>query len=172
MIKYGLEKEKSDIRAHVSCPGKHIIAFRTEDMLCLINNNDFPSVNAYQQNVDYATAIGLLVPISATKGFSVIVPSTRWDWDRWFSNIEQMKTSEKGRAAVITVKAAIKAGVFPLWPDCYENKNIATDISGTDIIVKANRRIQVKYDHTAHCGHGGTGNLFIQTHETNPLRQY
>jgi len=79
-------------------------------------------------------------------------------------------TGKKGDAAVLVVCAAIRNNKFPLWVCGAVTDDREIDIQGTDIIIQAQRRIQVKYDWLA-CPEG-TNNVFIQTHECNPLKQY
>lgn len=75
--------------------------------------------------------------------------------------------------AVVCVRAAIVANKFPLWVCGKVNGDKELDIRGTDIIVSARRHIQVKYNAPAYLQEeGGTGNLFVQTHECNPLKIY
>jgi len=170
LCKYGIEEEQSDIRAHVSLPGRCITVFRTADMVKLIKENKFREVGATQPGVEYDTAKGRLVPLKAIKPKGVLT-SEVFPWGEYHH--EEMDTGAKGDMAVECVIRAIRANKFPLWlnPEIEGNKDL--DIQGTDVIVSAKRRIQVKYDHLAYPkAKGGSGNLFIQTHESNPRKIY
>lgn len=168
LVRYGIEEEQSDIRAHVSLPGRRITVFRTADMVALIREREHEERTASQPGVDFATAKGFCVPLDAIR-HKHVVTSDSFPWDNWTHS--EMDCGEKGIMAVICVKAAILANKFPLWVCGIVNEDKEMDIQGTDMIVTANRRIQVKYDAPAYPKSlGGTGNLFIQTHECNPLK--
>lgn len=167
---YGICEEKSDIRAHVSLPGRRITVYRTEDMLELIARYDYREVSATQDGVDYDTARGLLVPLCDIQP-QYMLQSNKFPWAQW--NHADMDCGQKGDMAVACVRAAILSNQFPLWVCGYVNSDKELDIQGTDIFVSAYRRIQVKYDAPAFPkSEGGSGNLFIQTHECNPLHIY
>lgn len=63
------------------------------------------------------------------------------------------------------VMYALRAGKFPLhdWVDIKSANTKELQISGTDIVLTCNKRIQVKCD-----WRGGNPYLYIQTHECNP----
>lgn len=168
--KYGIDDEQSDIRAHVSLPGKYVTVYRTADMVSLIANNSYRQRTATQPGVDFVTARGWLVPLCDIQP-QYALKSEAFPWHRW--DHDKMNCAQKGDMAVTCVKAAIIANKFPLWVCGYVNGDKELDIKGTDIIVSAKRHIQVKYDAPAYPKEeGGTGNLYIQTHECNPLKMY
>lgn len=169
--RYGIEDEQSDIRAHVSLPGRSLLVYRTSDMVDLVRLKAYPERNATQPGVDFDTAKGWIVPIADIIPMGAFIRSEHFPWDRWSHN--EMGCKEKGDMAVYCVKAAIVNNRFPLWVCGRTNADTELDIQGTDIIVSARRRIQVKYDHLAYPkNEGGSGNLFIQTRECNPLKIY
>ena len=170
LYKYGIEDERSDIRAHVSLPGKRVTVYRTADMLTLIESHDYPERTATQPGVEYETAKGYLVSLDDIHP-QYVLTSDVFPWHKY--NHDEMGCGEKGDMAVRVVKAAIMSNKFPLWVCGRVTGDRELDIQGTDIVVAANRRIQVKYDAPAYprsCG--GTGNFYVQTHECNPLRIY
>lgn len=169
MIKYGIDEEESDIRAHVSLPGKCITVFRTADMRALLERNSYPTRMAGQKGVDGFTSKGHVVPITDVNP-KYILTSKFYQWDKW--DHDAMSCGEKGDMAVDCVRAAIIANKFPLWVCGIVNDQVEIDIEGTDILVSSRRRIQVKYDWLAYPKPGGSGKLYIQTHECNPLRLY
>jgi hypothetical protein len=165
---YGIAQEQSDIRAHVSLPGRRITVYRTADMVALLAANEYTEKPGHQPGVDHETAKGRLVPLDDIQP-QYVLRSDKFPWGRW--NHDRMGCKEKGDMAVTCVKAAIVANLFPLWVCGRVNGDRELDIQGTDIIVSAKRKIQVKYDYGAYPKQdGGTGNLYIQTHECNPLK--
>ena len=133
-------------------------------MVDLITRRTYPHRPAYQPGVQGITALGFCVPI-ADVAMRFILESERYNWPLDFGS---MTLARKGDAAVDVVLAAIKANRFPLWVCGIVTHDKELDISGTDITVRATRRIQVKCDEKAWSG--GSGNLYIQTHERNPLK--
>lgn len=168
MIKYGIEEEQSDIRAHVSLPGRRVTVYRTADMVALISSNSYQEKEATQPGVAFATGKGWTVPIGHIQP-QFVMTSDVFPWEDWTHHL--MDCGQKGDMAVICVKAAILANKFPLWVCAHVNGDKELDIRGTDIFVSAKRHIQVKYDALSYPrDEGGTGNLFIQSHECNPLK--
>ena len=90
--------------------------------------------------------------------------------------IETLSTSEKGDRAVDIVSAFLKSGRFPLWLEGEFVTDREIQITGTDIKVKGNWKIEVKCDFRASDERGQphpncTGNLYLQVAERNPLRR-
>lgn len=165
---YGITEEQSDIRAHVSLPGRRAIIYRTADMVALVSARQYREATATQPNVDYETAKGWLVPLDDIQP-QCVLKSTVFPWAKW--NHDAMDCGQKGDMAVLCVRSAIISNKFPLWVCGHVTEDKELDIRGTDIIVVARRRIQVKYDAPSYPKEeGGSGNLFIQTHECNPLK--
>lgn len=78
-----------------------------------------------------------------------------------------------GDYAVGIVEKLMKIGHFPFWIQPIFCSDVDLQRSGFDIYVKGKWKVEVKGDYA--CGeksYGGTGNLFFQTHELNPLRRY
>lgn len=170
LYEYGIADEQSDIRAHASFPGQRITVYKTADMIQLVSDLKYREVPAGQPGVDGPTAKGYLVPIEDIQP-QYVLTSEAYPWDDY--DHDTMNLAQRGSAAVHVVRAAIKANRFPLWVCGIVESDKDLDIQGTDIIVKASRRIQVKYDWGAYPrSEGGTGNLFIQTMERNPLKIY
>jgi len=170
MIKHGIEEEHSDIRAHVSLLGKQITVYKTADMLELLNKNSYKETVAFQPGWEDTTSKGWLVPLKDIHT-KVVLHSSVFEWHKFTHS--SMNLSERGKMAVAAVKCAILANKFPLWVCGYTTNDKDLDIQGTDIIVDTQRHIQVKYDWLS-CprSKGGSGNLYIQTHECNPLKIY
>ena len=78
-------------------------------------------------------------------------------------------TSIKGQWAVDIVKHSLKLGMVPFKFKVDEITDKDLQIKGKDIIAVNSFSIQVKCDWSAGPKEkGGTGNLYIQTHECNP----
>ncbi len=171
LLKYGIEDEQSDIRAHVTVQGRQVVVFQTETARQVCRDNQYQHVPATQPGVDGATtAMGYLVPITDLNP-RYILTSNVFPWNTYY--VESMTITELADAAVCVVRAAIIANKFPLWvcPRVTTDKEL--DISGTDITVQMKRTIQVKHDRLAFDRSlGGSGNVYIQTHESNPLKIY
>jgi len=170
LLEYGIAQEKSDIRAHASFPGRRVTVYKTADMIQLVGERQYREVSASQPGVEGATAKGYLVPVDDIQP-QYVLTSEAYPWGEY--DHEKMDLAQRGDAAVHVVRAAIKSNRFPLWVCGIIESDKDLDIQGTDIIVQASRRIQVKYDWGAYPrSEGGTGNLFIQTMERNPLKIY
>jgi len=167
LFDYGIQTEKSDIRCHVAPGTRMIFVFQTKAALSILNGK-YPLVDGFQPNIGYATARGYLVPPDDIPGLRRV----RWTstpWWGWFSG--DQSASQKGKQAVRVVTELIKEGRFPLWGLSSESCSVDTQKAGVDIVLSGIWRIQVKCDFNAgkdekNCG---TGNLFLQIAETNPL---
>ena len=170
LINYGIQEEDSDIRAHVSPVTQRIYVFKTMNVIRLLENSEYQEVPGYQPGIHFPTAKGNLIPPFDIPDLRVI----EWNdisWWKYFN--ENDDTDKKGRFAVYFVKKIMQAGRFPLWFDAKEITDIDIDIKGTDILVKGKWKIQVKCDFKAGPKEwGGTGNLFIQLKECNPLGKH
>ncbi len=96
-------------------------------------------------------------------GLQIIKPK-RIQWETF---TPELTTSQKGKLAVRVVCYLMKVGRFPLWINAEESQDREVQISGADIVVCCNRRVQVKCDYYAG-PRPGTGNLFLQKAECNP----
>jgi len=171
LFPYGIQTEQSDIRAHVAVLARRILVFRTTEMLRAIEEKKFPSSLAFQLGINQPTAQGYLVPIKAVPDIRILNFQS-YHWDSFPP--QTADTSSRGKAAVEVVCELLKRGRFPLWIEAGETEDKTIQINGTDIIVTANKRIQVKCDYCAGekiWAAGCTGNLFIQTAEINPFKR-
>lgn len=163
MHKYGIAEEDSDIRAHVSDAVAFV--FQTAIIKRLVSENKYKEKVAYQKGYNKPTARGLLVPITSVPNLRKIPFAS---WARVGEYNKTMSTTEKGEWAVSLVIDLLKCGRFPIWIKAEQTQDRTVDIQGTDILLFMGRKIQVKCDYPAKA----TGNLYIQTHEINPLKQY
>ncbi len=168
LFEYGIQTEISDIRAHVSVANHAIYVFRTRCGVEAIERYQPQLRLAYQPGVDGATASGWLVKIDWIEDLRRLPFRS---WDGWACFQETLSTSEKGRLAVDAVTAAMRLGRFPFWVDAWEDDRAALQIKGTDIVVFCRQRVQVKCDFRGGDLPLGTGNLFLQKAERNPLRR-
>ena len=168
LFEYGIHTEASDIRAHVSVVNKTVYVFQTRNGVEAIERVRPPLRTASQPGVVGPTAEGWLVDVAE-------IPDLRrvkfLSWDGWATFAERLTTTEKGALAVRCVIATMKLGRFPFWLDATEDERAHVQILGTDILVFCRKRVQVKCDYR--CGDRplGTGNLFLQHAERNPLRR-
>ncbi len=161
LYQYGIEEEESDIRAHVT--DRHILVFKTDVVYDLINSGKYKQRPAYQQNYDKPTALGYLIPYKD-------IPDIRmlkfYSWNEWSLFDKSWTTAEKGKWAIRCVVELLRIGHFPIWIEAEQTTDTNIDIRGTDILIYMNHKIQVKCDYPAI----STGNLYIQTHESNPFK--
>lgn len=165
MYEYGIAQEKSTQRAHVCFNVGTLYVYKTSACLESIDPNRHRVVNGYQPGVNYPTSKGYLVPPSDIKGIRrVSIPKKLLH--RYMITDDQT-TTQKGENAVNICTTLMRNGLFPFFVSPYEVTDHQMQINGTDILVKGDHLVQVKCDMRG--GEGGTGNLFIQTHEINPL---
>jgi len=167
---YGIQTENSDIRCHVAPGTRLIFVFQTASALAL-DLAKYKKVPAYQPGVQYPTAEGYLVPPSDIPDIRVL----RWNSNGWWSGFdEKASTSDKGAKAVAVVSTLLRSGRFPLWLSvAQESGRLEVQRGGTDILLWGRWKIQVKCDFWAGKASdgSGTGNLFLQVAELNPLRR-
>lgn len=172
LIPYGIQNEQSDIRAHVGVLAQRVFVYRTRVMVDLLLKQNFPTAFATQEGANGQwTGKGKLVPIHAVPRM-YIIPCPKFSWHTFPARTDT--TSARGDKAVELICLLLKHGAFPLWVRASESKDAKIQINGTDIVVVANQRIQVKCDYNAglrswhpEC----TGNLFVQTAECNPFKR-
>ena len=176
LFDYGIQNEQSDIRAHVCPLVQRVYVYPTEEGRRAIASGQWTKRPAFQPGVVGLTAEGYCVPPFAIRRcVAVEVRAEAWlavDFH------ESDNTSTKGEKAVRMVAQMIRCGVFPL-PCATGALNLDSEktlqIQGDDIIVDlgASRvHIQVKCDYRGgDKGLGGTGNLFLQVAERNPLKR-
>lgn len=167
----GIQNESANIRAHVGVLAGKLFIFKRQNAVDIMK--DYVCLPGYQPGVSEATALGYIVPPNDIEGMAILdIPAHYLEGFH-----DNLSTSEKGNRAVAIVMDCIAAGKFPFSfnGEFVIDKDI--QISGTDIIVKANIRIEVKCDYKASVRKGApdkrcTGNLYIQIAESNPLKRY
>jgi len=163
LFEYGIFQEESDIRAHVS--NRTIYVFKTSEVIKCLTKYKFRQVPAYQPGYDKPTAMGYLVQPDKINDIRKLKFVSWYGWD---SYSEDWSTTVKGNWAVECVIELIRIGRFPFWIEAKQTQDKVIDIKGTDVLICMNQKIQVKCDYPAI----KTGNLYIQTHEINPFKNY
>lgn len=160
LINYGIQTEESDARAHVSVSNATVYFFPTRcGMKAIQNHPEITPRPAYTGQT--VTAMGYAVPVKEIPELKQIpIPQDVFAAAK-FS--ESDDTSAKGNKAVFVVKEMIKRGLIPvmLKPEEVTDENM--QIKGTDIVITAKCKLQVKCDWRA----GKTGNVYLQIAERN-----
>jgi len=167
MYNYGIQNEESDLRAHVSvCNGTVYTFLPASAMAAIAAHPEVGQRPAYQPGVNHATAQGYPMPIKYISGVQAIkIPREIFSQANFSQNDS---TSTKGNKAVFCVKEMLKMNLIPFAFRVDEVSDRTLQIQGTDILVSAKYRIQVKCDWKI----GQTGNIYLQTQECNPLKNY
>jgi len=168
LFEYGIHTEASDIRAHVSVVNQVIYVFPTRAGIDAIERTHPPLRPAYQPDVVGPTAEGWVVDVNAIADLRRVRFQS---WEGWTQFRPNLSTSRKGRLAVLAVIGAMKRGRFPFWLDTEEDERQHVQQLGTDILVFCRKRVQVKCDYHGGDKPAGTGNLFLQRAERNPLKR-
>ena len=175
LLDYGILQEKSDYRVHVCPRVRRVYIYETSNGVKAIESGVYRSVPAFQPNVEGPTAEGFLVPPRDIDGCVEIVLRENEAANFFASD----STSQKGGKAQDLVCRLIKYGGLPIPRISNPVSDTDLDIQGVDIIVVKPRvlygdrdlTIQVKCDLPGGDKNlGGTGYLFLQTRERNPLR--
>ena len=170
---YGIQNEVSDLRAHVCVAVRKIYVFSTSAGVDCVSSGNFAQKPAYQQvnGTKTLTAMGCVVPVSRIHGLRIMDLPVEWATDKRIS--KGAGESSKGKAAVGIIKYFILSGSFPFPLSPHDIGDHDLQISGMDIIVRMTARIQVKCDWAGGLpSPPGTGNLYLQVAESNPLGKY
>ena len=169
LFEYGIHTEVSDIRAHVSVVNKCVYVFETKHGVDAIKNHNPDLRPAFQPGIEYPTAEGWKVKIEWIKDLRSLPCN---NWKKWAEMEQAKSTSAKGKYAVDLVVELMKMGRFPLWMDTEEDARENIQIKGTDIVLFCRKKIQVKCDFRSGPLPLGTGNLYLQKSELNPLKAH
>lgn len=170
LVDYGIQNEQSDLRAHVCPLVKSLYVYPTSAGRACIESGKY-KVKEVTNISGIITARGAPVPTDHIDGcMRVEIPDELLER---FAISEYDSTSAKGNNAVAIVTAMIEEALFPFPLQPSIITGVSLQHAGLDIVVSANVRIQVKCDYRGGCEPlGGTGNLFLQIAECNPLRSY
>src|SRR3990167_3667725 len=169
LVKYGIEEEESDYRAHVSAVTKTVFVFETQRAVEYIKTSASCLRQREAWTGDIKTAQGYIIsPNEITSMLEFEIPD---DLIPPMGLIRRWSTSDKGVWAVNVVKNMFLMGLIRLPLIAMDVTDADLQIRGTDLIISPRFKIQVKCDLKAGKTElGGTGNLYIQTHECNPYR--
>jgi hypothetical protein len=167
LFEYGITTEHSDIRAHVSVVNRTVYVFQTQQGIRTIRSGQWPLRSASQPGVAGITADGWCVDVNAIEDLRRL---KFFSWEGWTQFRRELSTSRKGALAVLCVIAAMQRGRFPFWVEAAEDRREDVQVQGTDILVFCRKKIQVKCDFDGGDKPAGTGNLFLQRAERNPLK--
>lgn len=168
LFEYGIQTEGSDIRAHVSVVNQTIYVFPTRNGIDAVVRAPREERYAGQRGVEGPTAVGWLVPVEEIVDLRRVKFSS---WEGWTQLRGNLSTSRKGQLAVTCVIGAMKRGRFPFWLDATEDERQHVQLLGTDLLVFCKKKVQVKCDFYSGDKPHGTGNLYFQRAERNPLKQ-
>jgi len=169
LFDYGIMLEDSDIRCHVAPGTRSAFVFQTASARSILPGH-YRIQDAFQPGIAGRTAAGYLVPWRDIPDIRRI----RWTSEPWWERFsENQTTSEKGASAVSVAQDLLRIGRMPLWTSVAgESQSSHLQIKGTDILLWGRWKIQVKCDWKAgdkgELG-VGSGNLFLQIAERNPL---
>lgn len=171
LFEHGIHTEKSDLRAHVCVSAGKVYVFPTVAVSQFVQSLNPVERRQMQRSTwtrGIETAKGYILPVSKIP--QLIEVNAKWA----ISKVEfhpNMSTTEKGNRAVAVVQKLLRVGWFPLPINPEIVRDVSMQHSGFDVIVTANHRIEVKCDYNGGSPNG-TGNLYLQTHECNPWRQW
>jgi len=180
LTSYGIQNEKSLIRVHVCPIAKRVYVYPTQNGIKAIETGQYYCVHGYQNGIEEPTSKGYLVPPFHIKS-CVGLGFRNKVWTAIDFNSDDT-TSGKGDKAVKLVLSMIENGLFPFLAIVTANEitDKALQVEGQDIIISASAIhvledivIQVKCDYPGgEKSLGGSGNLFLQIAESNPLKRY
>lgn len=170
LIEYGIQNEESDVRAHVCVLAKRVYIYETSAGRKAIDPLKHRPVEVKTKGI--VTAKGYLVPPQDIKGVRIVEIPASWSGFTRLNIEATDSTAIKGDKATLIVRGLIITNKFLLFPGvAKEVTDHVLQVKGVDIRVVMN--IQVKCDFRGgHKEYGGTGNLFLQTMECNPFKQY
>lgn len=170
LIEYGIQQENNDYRVHVGFASGYVVVFPTASGRHALARNRSAQKRVSQAGCTVITGVGNAVPYRDIPGHQLIrIPP---DILRVVNCRRGETTTVKGKKAVRVVREMLKRKlIFIPWP-VEEVTDAQLQIQGLDIMIHLDVRIQVKCDWKAGPKErGGTGNVFLQTHECNPLKR-
>ena len=170
MVDYGIQNEQSNFRLHVCYVASYVYIFPTKEVKKAVDSGVYGPKNVSLDG-RLTTAKGCPIPVSGIGGIhAVAMPPTI---AQKYAIHQDMTTSTKGFMAMQIALQMLKLGIVPIPVQVDVSDDNAIQIAGTDILVNSELRIQVKCDlRGGEKRYGGTGNLFLQTHECNPYKLY
>jgi hypothetical protein len=169
LVRHGIQTELADLRFHVSVVTKSVYVFEPRNAIEAYQTGNYREAGAFTGAIQ--TAKGYLIPPGDIKGCRrVPIPETLF-----ISTLFSINDSPsiKGKKAERVVNEMIRTGLISLVTDTVSIPDKEMQIGGSDILAVMAKEVQVKCDWRAgEREFGGSGNLYIQTEECNPLHQF
>lgn len=165
---HGIMNEQSTLRAHVCPKPGEVYIFSTEEARkIIVGMSDYTL--AQREKLTHIRGVlcrrSITIRLEELTSLRIVPAAAEIAAAGGFH--DRMSPSEFGNTAVDVVKMLIEAGKFP-FPAHPEVIPVGDkrQIEGYDLVVRAEHRIEVKYNHWG--GRPpGMGDLLIQTHERN-----
>jgi len=160
MREHGIVTDQCDWRVHVAPLACKLFVFRPSEAVKVLHLGK--RVNGFQNGVQGATSIGVLLPPQTLPGLFKI------DLDSNYGYSTEWSTSEKGCwATAVTITHL--GGTFV--------QELELQYKGVDVVGSRIGSLEVKCDERASFAKGlphprCSGNLFLQLAERNPLRRF
>lgn len=162
LVESGIQTEKSDYRLHISFAYAKAYFFPTRSGRAAVEAGLGRPFRASQPGVESITGVGRKVLWHKIEDCHEIAFPPAW-LGRVVCRPDD-STSQKGKKAVRIAKMLLRAGMLPIPLTIEEVSDEEMQMDGTDIVVTANVRIQVKCDY-----YGAKYGLALQTNEWNPF---
>ena len=169
LVYHGIEQDNSEWRVHVSYANVYI--FLTQVMKERCKQKSYRVASAYQPvaGKKIETAKGFLVPIKDVSDLRVVaIPDHLKSFYEW-PPASAVSLGEQGQRAESLVRAMIQCQLIIFPRNTVVETKAASQFGGVDLEVEASKeRWQVKSD----LGIEKYKNIYIQTYECNPNREY
>lgn len=171
-----IEDEKI-VRIHVGVSIRKLFIFTTGEMNKAIAKGGWKKVKAYQPNISEPTSFGLLVPPDAINNLETVDLNLIGGLEKFWKSLSEAKsTSDKGEICVKIIANLIYLGKLPIFQpynhiEIIPSTDVETQCQGIDIRI-SNQNIQIKHDFLAGDSVKGSGKLYLEIMEKNPLKMY
>lgn len=172
LFEHGIQTEDSDFRVHICFETKQAYIFPTTSAVGAMKGYRIVEAFQWVNGRKAVTSRGHIVPPGAIPGCKWVAIPADIILGAAMPSRSSSDTSQKGRAAESITQAMLSRGLLPLPQLTEIVSSEDLQISGLDIMLKP-VKIQVKCDYRGgHKEFGGTGNLYLETHERNPHKKY
>jgi len=169
MSNYGIQNEKSDYRVHVCFKEGAVYIFERIHAWTKCQTGSYRQVSGYQSGYFFPTSQGYLVPPDDILGcLRIEIPH---DIMAAVHPDKHESTSQKGRKAEQVFEWMRKRGLIPML-SIIEVDDTHEQLTGVDVKVRDDIRLQIKCDFDGGRKPNGSGNLFLQTAELNPGKHH
>lgn len=169
LVEHGILNEESDYRVHVCVDVRRIYVFPTKAGADAVRSGRYRERSVYDERVE--TARGFLVPpLEIADVDEIILPD---DVVEMVGFSRSDSTPDKGRKAERAFSICMERGLVRLPVRQAPVRDRETQLRGLDVVVSMGWAIEVKCDYYGGPRElGGSGSLYLQTHECNPRRQF